>query len=184
MKTADLLNDRNLVLLSAALLAFYFWAQRRSGKTLFFAGEALGTTILRVASGLILAGASLDKIGDPLGFYHHIQECFYFIPGDLQPLAAVTVPWVEFFTGLLILFRFHARGALLIFCALMALYTVAIAWDVAHGIDCNCSCFDKTSTEKMTWLTVLRDLLFWGLGTLSLRDSGPVPSTSSPFKNA
>lgn len=180
MKTAELLNDRNLVLLSAALLALHFRLQRRGTLRDIFRGERPGTTILRVTSGLILAGASLDKIGDPLGFYHHIKECFYFIPEDLQPLCAVVVPWVEFFTGLLILARFRVRGALLLFCALMTLYTLAIAWDVAHGIDCNCSCFDKTSTEKMTWLTVLRDLLFLGIGTRTLLAQPP----PSPSKNA
>jgi uncharacterized membrane protein YphA (DoxX/SURF4 family) len=180
MKAIELLNDRNLVLLSAVLLALHFWLRRRFPKTSALPGETWGITVLRVASGLILTGASLDKIGDPLGFYHHIKECFYFIPEDLQPLCAVAVPWVEFFTGLLILSRFRLRGALLIFCVLMALYTLAIAWDVAHGIDCNCSCFDKTSTEKMTWLTVLRDLLFLWVGALTLLAQPP----PSPSKNA
>ena len=180
MKMAELLNDRNLVLLSAAWLSLYFWLGRRSTQARTFPGETWGITLLRVAAGLILTGASLDKIGDPLGFYHHIKECFYFIPEDLQPLSAVVVPWVEFFTGLFILARFRTRGALLIFCVLMALYTLAIAWDVAHGIDCNCSCFDKTSTEKMTWLTVLRDLLFLAIGVPVLLASPP----PTPSKNA
>lgn len=183
MKAAELLNDRNLVLFSAVLLAFYFWAQRRSPKAGFFAGENLGTTVLRIAAGLTLTGASLDKIGDPLAFYHHLQECFYFIPKDLQPLTAVVIPWVEFFTGLLILLRFQRRGALLIFCVLMFLYTLSIGWDVAHGIDCNCSCFDKTSTEKMSWLTVLRDLLFLWIGTLTLLSPDPAPPKISLSKN-
>jgi uncharacterized membrane protein YphA (DoxX/SURF4 family) len=179
---AELLNDRNLVLLSAALLAFSIWAGKNFPKAGLLNTERIGTTLLRIAAGLILTGASLDKIGDPLGFYHNIQECYYFIPKDLQPLTAVVIPWVEFFSGLLILFRFRWRPGLLIFCVLMTLYTLSITWDVAHGIDCNCSCFDKNSTEKMTWLTVLRDLLFLVLGIWVLADPG-LPE-SSTRKNA
>ncbi|HVZ80130.1 MAG TPA: DoxX family protein [bacterium] len=176
MTAADLLNDRNLVLLSAALTAFSFWADRRFPKAVALKGETWGALILRVAAGLILAGASLDKLGDPLGFYHHIQECFYFVPKDLQPLTAVAIPWVEFFTGVLLLVRFQWRPAALVFCVLMVLYTLSITWDVAHGIDCNCSCFDKTSTEKMTWLTVVRDLFFLAIGSKVLLASDPAPS--------
>lgn len=180
---ADLLNDRNLVLLGAALLALTFWIGKKFPQASLFTDEKFGTTLLRIAAGLILAGASLDKIGDPLGFYHNIQECYAFLPKDLQPLTAVVIPWVEFFAGLLILFRFRWRPALLIFCVLMTLYTLSITWDVAHGIDCNCSCFDKNSTEKMTWLTVLRDLLFLGIGTFALGYSHPAPLRTTSSKN-
>lgn len=166
--TADLLSDPNLVLLSAILLALSIWSGKKFPNACLFSGEKIGTSLLRIAAGFILTGASLDKIGDPLGFYNNIRECYAFLPKDLQPLTAVVIPWVEFFTGLLVLFRFRWRSAILTFCVLMALYTLSITWDVAHGIDCNCSCFDKNSTEKMTWLTVLRDLLFLAMGALVL----------------
>ena len=162
-------NDLNLAVASLVLIAL--WAGARfglnpSGRARW---EPAAATLLRIACGLLLAGASLDKLGDAAGFSKIIRECYNFLPARLVPLAAVVLPWLEFFTGLCLLTGFRLRGAVLVFGALMAVYSLAIFWDLLHGIDCNCGCFNKDSTEKMTWLTLGRDLLFFGMGWIVLR---------------
>lgn len=163
-----LLNDKTLTALSLVLLALFALARTRRLPLGRLEGDSAGTTLLRLACGLLLAGASLDKVGDPLGFLHNIQECYSFLPKDLMPLAAVVIPWLELFAGTALILGFRWRAAALLFTVLMLVYTLAITWDVLHGIDCACGCFDKASAEKMSWWTVGRDLLFFTLGTLTL----------------
>ncbi len=168
MKTDELLNDKVLCALSLFLVLVWAGAWRRLYTLPRLDTETAAATLLRIACGFLLAGASLDKLGDAGAFLGLIKECYFYVPAPLQPLAAVVIPWLEFFTGLCLISGFRWRGAALVFCVLMAAYTLAITWDVLHGIDCACGCFKTDSAERMTGWTVARDLLFFGDGFIVL----------------
>jgi putative oxidoreductase len=169
MKIDEILNDKTLCALSLFLILLWAGAKFRLYALPRVDGETTVATLLRIACGFLLVGASLDKIGDAAGFLGLIKECYFFIPASLQPLTAVVIPWLEFFTGLCLIFGLRWRGAALIFCVLMAVYTLAISWDVLHGIDCSCGCFSKDAGEKMTGWTVARDILFLAMGCIVLK---------------
>jgi uncharacterized membrane protein YphA (DoxX/SURF4 family) len=164
----QILNDK--VLCALSLLLILVWGAAKKGviKIPKVDPETAAVTLLRVACGFLLAGASLDKLGDAAGFSNFMKECYSFTPDTLRPLGAVVIPWLEFFTGLCLIFGIRWRPAALIFCGLMAVYSIAISWDVLHGIDCTCGCFNTASEEKMTAWSVLRDLLFFGMGWIVL----------------
>jgi uncharacterized membrane protein YphA (DoxX/SURF4 family) len=124
-------------------------------------------TLLRVACGIVVLVASQDKLGDAAKFTH-VVEGYHILPLSLVPLAAVVIPWLEFFTGVCLVLGLQWRGAALVFCALMAVYTFSLSWNLLHGVEMNCGCFSMDSTEKTTWWTVVRDLVFlvMGLGAL------------------
>jgi uncharacterized membrane protein YphA (DoxX/SURF4 family) len=124
-------------------------------------------TLLRMICGTILIYASLDKLGDAAKFLKVIEN-YHVLPGDLLPLAAVVIPWLEFFTGVCLAVGFKWRGAAFLFCALMTVYTLALGWNLAQGSEMNCGCFAMDSTEKLTGWTVLRDALFLGMGFVVL----------------
>ncbi|HXL73893.1 MAG TPA: MauE/DoxX family redox-associated membrane protein [bacterium] len=125
-------------------------------------------SLLRAAFGILLIYASSDKLGDPDKFLKVIEN-YHVLPADLLPLSAVVIPWLEFFTGLCLAIGFRWRGAAFIFCALMGIYTLALAWNLAQGAEMNCGCFAMDAAEKLTGWTVLRDLMFFlgGLFVLS-----------------
>ena len=168
MKIDQILNDETLCALSLLLILLWAGVKFRLYALPRLDGETAAATVLRLACGFLLAGASLDKLGDAAGFLDLIKECYFFVPDSLKALTAVVIPWLEFFTGLCLISGFRWRAAALVFCGLMAVYTLAIAWDVLHGIDCSCGCFSKDSGEKMTGWTVGRDLLFLGMGSILL----------------
>lgn len=168
MKVDEIFNDKTLCALSALLILFWAGAKYKIFARPWREGEASAATFLRISCGFLLVGASLDKLGDAGGFLGLIKECYFFIPSSLQPLTAVVIPWFEFFTGLCLIFGFRWRGAALVFCGLMAVYASSISWDVLHGIDCSCGCFNKDTGEKMSAWTILRDLLFFGTGYIVL----------------
>ena len=129
--------------------------------------KILGFTLARLAAGFILIMASLDKLGGAEKFSKMVEN-YHALPPELIPLAAVVIPWLEFFTGLCLCFGFKTRGAALLFSILMAVYSVALAVNLAQGVDMNCGCFSMDSTEKLSGWTVARDLGFLLLGLAAL----------------
>src|SRR6202021_144159 len=101
-------------------------------------------TLLRVACGTLLIYASLDKLGDAAKFLKVIEN-YHVLPRDLLPLAAVVMPWLEFFTGVCLALGFKWRGAAFLFCFLMGIYTLALAWNFSQGVEMNCGCFAMDS---------------------------------------
>lgn len=168
MTVDEILNDKILCALSFLLILVWAATKKRLLFIPKLEAETATVTLLRVACGFLLAGASLDKLGDAAGFSNFMKECYSFTPDTLRPLGAVVIPWLEFFTGLFLIFGVRWRSTVLIFCGLMAVYAVAISWDVLHGIDCTCGCFTTVSEEKMSAWSVLRDLLFFGMGWIVL----------------
>jgi putative oxidoreductase len=165
-----LFSDLSLNLFSALLLALWFiaWAaSRRESGTSSIDWKAVATTLIRVFCGILLVYASLDKLGNSSQFSESVGN-YRILPSALVPLAAVVVPWFEFFTGLCLAFGFLPKGSALIFCVLMAGYAVSIGSALVRGIDLNCGCFNMDWKETETGWTVLRDLLLLALGTIVL----------------
>ena len=136
-------------------------------KTSRWNGFLILQTFLRVGCGLILVYASLDKLGDPTKFLKVIEN-YHVPPAELLPLAAVVIPWLEFFTGVCLAVGFKWRGAAFIYCALMGFYILALSWNLSQGAEMNCGCFSMDSVEKLTGWTVLRDVVFLGMGLVVL----------------
>ena len=168
MKLDEIFNDKTLTLGSLFLTAL--WGLVRFGPPSFSspAKEKTLLTLLRIACGLLLTGASLDKVGDPAAFTKLIGECYNFIPASLIPLTAVVIPWLELFTGVSLILGFKWRGAAFLFCGLMFVYSLAVLWDLARGIDCACGCLNMDSKEKISQWTFYRDCGFFALGFIVL----------------
>ncbi len=130
-------------------------------------GWTILTALLRVVCGGILVYASLDKLGDPAKFSKFVEN-FHVLPMNLVPLAAVVIPWLEFFTGLCLAAGFRWRGAALIFFILLTTYTLALSWNLLNGVEMNCGCFSMDSQEKLSIWTVLRDVVFLVMGFIVL----------------
>ena len=129
--------------------------------------ESVVATFFRVICGFILVFASGDKLGNASTFAQVVTN-YQILSPYLTPLASVVIPWLEFFTGLCLVFGFRYRGAALVFCALMGLYALAIGFDLLRSVDINCGCGLTDPTEKATWWSVIRDLEFFSMGFIVL----------------
>jgi uncharacterized membrane protein YphA (DoxX/SURF4 family) len=143
-------------------------------------GWSILTALLRIVCGGILVYASLDKLGDPAKFSKFVEN-FNVLPLALVPLAAVVIPWLEFFTGLCLAAGFRWRGAALLFFVLLTVYTLALSWNLLNGVEMNCGCFSMESQEKLSIWTVLRDAVFLVMGFIVLTSSRMVGTLDSIF---
>jgi uncharacterized membrane protein YphA (DoxX/SURF4 family) len=171
MNPQNLLTDPLLCLFGALFLAGWAGVKHGTKKLLkrgiTFDGETFVAALFRVACGLILVFASRDKLGDAASFGQMITD-YQILSPSLVPLASLLIPWLEFFAGLCLVFGFRYRGAAFVFCLLMGLYALAIAFDLLRGVDINCGCGLTNPTENATWWSVLRDFLFMGMGFIVL----------------
>lgn len=122
------------------------------------------TMLFRLALGAIFIYASIDKIAHPADFARAI---FYYriLPVPFVNIFAVVLPWVELFTGTLLIVGIFTRGSALLIDAMLMVFIVAIAYNVLRGVDIACGCFTVSPTAKEHGLSLLyRDIGMLAMG--------------------
>jgi cbb3-type cytochrome oxidase subunit 3 len=94
---AKIMSDPGLCAVCVILLALWAWTYRAAPKTSFDAEKAL-MTLFRIFCGFLLVYSTRDKLLDPSHFMSEVDD-YHFLPAQLVPLAAVVIPWIEFFSG-------------------------------------------------------------------------------------
>ena len=121
-------------------------------------------SILFIPARLFLGGlfiyASLDKIMNPADFAEIIYY-YQILPTQFINLLAFTLPWLELAAGLLLLFGRWILPSSMILTALLIIFSAAIGYNIARGLDFQCGCFavsDQAHSENL--MTLLRDFLY------------------------
>ena len=124
--------------------------------------------ILKFCLGFVFVVASIGKIIDPQQFARDVYS-YVLLPNAVVPLFAAIVPWIEFFAGILLMFDITPKSNSLIICGLLIAFIIAIAIDVARGIEISCGCFDFLfPEEKIGITTIIRDLILLIMGLIIL----------------
>ncbi len=98
----------------------------------------------RLFLAFIFIYAGTDKIADPARFSQAIQN-YRLFPIEVINLFAITLPWIELVSGLLLLFGINVRENSLIITSLLFLFTLAVAISMIRGLNFDCGCFGKPS---------------------------------------
>ena len=121
------------------------------------------TLRVQIALGLIFVVAAWPKIIDPPSFAHMIYN-YRILPGSLINISSLVMPWVELLAGLALILGIWTRPARWIVGLLLAVFMIAIAFNLARGNAIDCGCFEvsaagKTHEERIRdmWLVLLRD---------------------------
>jgi putative oxidoreductase len=121
--------------------------------------------ILAIGLGAVFIYASLEKIAEPREFarivYHYRligpSAALGFIPANT---LAVTLPWIEALTGLLLIVGVWRREAALTAGLMLVTFLVAVGYALAQGIDiANCGCFSVSGEGRAAGMKlILQDL--------------------------
>ena len=85
-------------------------------------------------------------------------------------LAAVYLPWLEIFAGLVLVARRYYTGGLTVLAGLVAFFIVALGSAWARGLDISCGCFGRSDVavnypvkiaQDVALLAALLLLLWW-----------------------
>ncbi len=117
--------------------------------------------ILRLIVGGVFIAASLDKLYHQEEFSKAIY--YYKIP-FLDPfinISAIIIPYLELFSGILLVLGIFKRGSSLIIIILLVLFIVMLTSAYSRGLDISCGCFSlETVGEKSNiLLRIIEDIL-------------------------
>ena len=105
------------------------------------------TIRVQLALGAIFIAAALPKITDPPSFAHMIYN-YRILPAQLVNIAALVMPWLEILAGLALVIGVWKGAARNIIAAMLLVFIVAIAFNLARGNAIDCGCFDVSAAGK------------------------------------
>lgn len=120
--------------------------------------------LARLAVAAMFLAACVAKIRDPEGFALAVHR-YRLLPGVWVNAVALFLPWLELTTGIAVLGpwrRWRAAGAFLI-SGMLAVFTVAIALNLARGIESSCGCFTTRADDAVSdvWNLLRNGALLW-----------------------
>ncbi|MCU7494119.1 MAG: DoxX family membrane protein [Ignavibacteria bacterium] len=110
----------------------------------------------RIALGGVFIFAGMQKISDPSGFAKAIYD-YRIFPEAIINFFAVTLPWLELVSGLLLLFGILVRENAAILNSLLFLFIILVAISIARGLNIECGCFGTSSVLRTGWQKVLEN---------------------------
>lgn len=105
------------------------------------------TIRVQIALGAIFVAAALPKIADPPSFAHMIYN-YRILPGGLINISALVLPWLELIAGAALILGVWKTAARNIIAAMLAVFIVAIAFNLARDNAIDCGCFDVSAAGK------------------------------------
>ncbi|HPI92093.1 MAG TPA: MauE/DoxX family redox-associated membrane protein [Deltaproteobacteria bacterium] len=111
----------------------------------------------RIALGAMFFYAGMTKIIDPAGFSLAVYN-YHILPASLVNITAIILPWVEALAGACLVLGLWTAGGAMIISVLLFVFTAALGFNLARGLDIACGCFSSSPTaERITWWYLLRD---------------------------
>ncbi len=116
---------------------------------------------LRIYIGGIFIYASLHKITHPDMFAIDIAT-YDILPLYLVNIMAIVLPYIEFFSGVLLIAGPFQKEAALLISGMMFMFFIAIIIAIYKGIEASCGCFASQSIEEdpISYKTVIRDFIW------------------------
>lgn len=135
----------------------------------------------RLAIGIIFIYASLDKIAHPAEFAKIIYG-YRLLPLVAINAVAILLPWLELVAGGMIVLGLLTRGSALTLTAMLAVFTAALAINLARGLNISCGCF-STGPEGMVvgWRKISENVLLLAIALQVLLRGSPMASLGRRF---
>ena len=115
---------------------------------------------LRLCLGGLFIYASLSKIRDPLRFKDIIAN-YEVLPYWMVNITAAVLPWLEFWTGVLVLIGILVRACMVMQGSLLALFILVTGLNIARGMEFYCGCFaEDTITGGISYWHIIFNMLW------------------------
>ena len=122
------------------------------------------TVFVRIALGAIFLFSCAGKIADPKAFAAIVTN-YQLLPPHLVSATAVVFPWIEAVCGLALVFGRLEKGAALLICLMMVVFTGLILYNGYRGLNIACGCFSLAANEPSNIaVNTLRNLVILAAG--------------------
>lgn len=130
--------------------------------------------VIRLILGGIFIYASYDKILNPEYFARIIRN-YHILPVFLVNLFAIILPWIELFSGFLLIIGIFTRGAALVISFLLFIFIIVLIVNVIRGLDVECGCFSTQRGSIVGIELILRDIILFFFSLCILKDKRNLP---------
>lgn len=114
--------------------------------------------LLRFALGGLFIWASIDKALEPHLFARMVRN-YELLPMLLVNPTALMIPWLEMFTGILLILGIWRKSVLMILSVMLVVFIVAMSQALLRGLSLDCGCYSTdTGSTQVTWWRVLEDI--------------------------
>lgn len=126
-----------------------FEKDKISNKKRAFINRGAAIFLLRLSLGGLFIYTSLHKIHNAVRFKDAVVN-YEILPYWIVNIAAITIPWLEFMIGILLIAGVIVRACTIVNCSLLLLFTAAIGINIVRGIEIYCGCFSEGNLNSMT----------------------------------
>lgn len=98
--------------------------------------------VLRYTISFIFIYAGIEKIANPETFAISISN-YRLFPISIINFFAITLPWIELVSGILLLFGIAVKENSSIIFSFLLVFTIAIIISLFRGLSIDCGCFGK-----------------------------------------
>lgn len=121
--------------------------------------------LFRIILAFAFIYAGIEKISDPAGFSDSIDN-YKILPLFSINIFAIILPWVEFITGLFLLFGIKVKENSFIISISLCVFIIAITISLLRGLNIDCGCFGTVNGSKVGIYKLIEDLIFLLMGIL------------------
>lgn len=111
--------------------------------------------------GGVFVYASVYKIGYAGEFAETIAS-YQIVPALTVNAVALALPWLELICGGMLVAGVRVRTVSAMLGALLVVFCLAVTVNLLRETPIDCGCF-STMDERMTWMTLVRDLTWLGM---------------------
>jgi len=120
---------------------------------------------LQFALAIVLAVAGISKVADLAGSREAVRE--FGVPEQISDVVGTALPFAELIIAIALIPRFSVREATIASFCLFAIFSVAIAYNMARGRHPDCHCFGQLHSRPAGWSTLVRNAgLMLGAGVV------------------
>ena len=112
---------------------------------------------LKFVLGLVFIIAGIQKIIDPNAFADSIANYRVF-PIFTINFFAITVPWIELVSGILLIFNKHVKENSLLLGSLLLIFIVQVFSALIRGLDFECGCFGTNDATRVGWMKIFENI--------------------------
>jgi len=122
----------------------------------------------RLLLGGVFVYTAVSKLTNPAEIAPLING-YRLLHPDLVNLAAITLPWVEFVAGALLIFGIAPQSAALVVAGLLGLFMGAAFLAVVRGLEIECGCFFPfMGSERLDAAFFVRDAVLLAMALQAL----------------
>jgi uncharacterized membrane protein YphA (DoxX/SURF4 family) len=171
METKELPNTSNRSLLKKETLSSLIsYAAKKGFNKIFF-------LMARLFLGFVFIYAAVNKIVEPQNFVESLTN-YRLFPYFTINFIAIVLPWIELFSGVLLLFGAKEKESASIIAALLIIFTIVVLISMARGLDFECGCYGTGKSDRIGLKKILENLFLLILCYAVISKDKILPKTS------